>query len=456
MVRRVPDFLVDLLEIAAYVYCADRATSRGGDVQLGMGRDWRRKFRFVIPVREPRRWKDPKVLEWLRSVLFFLSEDNCTFEFERARDPPPYPDYFDFGNDQGRADEVVLFSGGLDSLSGTLEELSKGHRVALVSHRSATKIVEDQRRLVTALKERFPQQVVHVPVLVNMHFRDVEYTQRTRSFLYASMASVVAFLFGDNRIRFFENGVMSINLPISEQLVGNRASRTTHPQTLHQLQQLFSALFSSSMRVENSFIWKTRRDVVQSIMENRGEELIAHAVSCSRRRNLPKPYTHCGCCVQCIDRRFAILGASAAAHDPAEAYKVELFGGPREAPKDRALAESYVRVHVRLRDITEDAFFDLYGGETSRVLTALQHSADEIGFRVLNLYRRNGQTVAAVLQEAVERHSEQLVLVAARDGCLGRWARTRGRKDCIAAVVGGGRNRGRVRSAGIGEKAADA
>jgi hypothetical protein len=33
LVRNVPDLLIDLIEIASYVYCADQATSRGGDAQ---------------------------------------------------------------------------------------------------------------------------------------------------------------------------------------------------------------------------------------------------------------------------------------------------------------------------------------------------------------------------------------------------------------------------------------
>jgi len=48
MVRNVPDLLIDLIEIATYVYCADQATRRGGPVQVGMGADWCRSFRFVI------------------------------------------------------------------------------------------------------------------------------------------------------------------------------------------------------------------------------------------------------------------------------------------------------------------------------------------------------------------------------------------------------------------------
>jgi len=56
----------------------------------------------------------------------------------------------------------------------------------------------------------------HVPVWINKEKAlGREFTQRTRSFLYASLAAVVARIFDLWRIRFYENGVVSINLPIS-------------------------------------------------------------------------------------------------------------------------------------------------------------------------------------------------------------------------------------------------
>ena len=84
MVRNVPGLLIDLIEIATYVYCADQAISRGGPAQVGMGADWRRSFRFVIPVRNPDHWNRRNVLETLSSTLSFLSEDDYEFEFEKV------------------------------------------------------------------------------------------------------------------------------------------------------------------------------------------------------------------------------------------------------------------------------------------------------------------------------------------------------------------------------------
>lgn len=84
-----------------------------------MGADWRRNFRFVIPLRDPDHWSQARVLEPLRATLSFLSEDEYAFEFERATTPVQMKKYLELNGNEGaafKADEVLLFSGGLDSL----------------------------------------------------------------------------------------------------------------------------------------------------------------------------------------------------------------------------------------------------------------------------------------------------------------------------------------------------
>ena len=416
LVKNVPDLLIDLIEIATYVYCADQATSRGGPVQVGMGADWRRSFRFVIPVRNPDHWNHRSVLEPLCSTLSFLSEDDYAFEFEKATNPPPFQDYLELGAAGGaafKADEVVLFSGGLNSLSGAIEELSTdGKRVALVSHRSSPKIFDHQKHLVRELNTRFPQKLMHVPVLVTRQgpLRAQEYTQRSQSFLYAALACVVARLFGRSRFRFFENGVVSINLPISEQVVGARATRSTHPLVLDHFPKFFSAAVGKPIAVDNPFIWKTKGDVVRSIVDHGCGDLIKHTVSCTRVHDITKLHTHCGCCSQCLDRRFAVLAANAAEYDPVEMYKVELLAGERDKDHDKTMAESYMRTALEIRDMGELAFFGRFSGETARVLTCFPSlSADDVGRRVFNLHLRHALAIGNVLKAAVEGHSAELV-----------------------------------------------
>jgi 7-cyano-7-deazaguanine synthase in queuosine biosynthesis len=416
LVKNVPGLLIDLVEIATYVYCADQATSRGGDAQVGMGSAWRRSFRFIIPVRNPNHWNNRKVLEPLCHMLAFLSEDDYAFEFEKAANPAPLDKYLELGGGDAaafQADEVVLFSGGLDSLSGAVEELAAGTKnVALVSHRSSSKIFDHQKQLVAELKQRFPKRLMHVPVLVTRQepLRVQEHTQRSRSFLYTALACVVARLFGNTRIRFFENGVVSINLPISEQVVGARATRTTHPLALERFREFFSAAVGKSIEVENPFIWKTKADVIRSIVERGCGPLIKRTVSCTRSYDITKLHTHCGFCSQCLDRRFAVLAAEAAEHDPVEMYKVELLTGERDWPNDQTMAESYVRTALELRDLGELAFFGRFSGETARVCAGFPSlRADDIARQVLELHQRHGKAIGDVLKAAVEGHSAELV-----------------------------------------------
>jgi hypothetical protein len=128
--------------------------------------------------------------------------------------------------------------------------------VVLVSHQAAPKIVSRQAELVEALRTRFGHdRLLHVPVWV---YKDQnvgkEFTQRSRSFLFAALAFVVARIFDVSRLRFFENGVVSLNLSIVPHELGARASRTTHPQAISGFSKLFSALAQASFTVQNPFL----------------------------------------------------------------------------------------------------------------------------------------------------------------------------------------------------------
>jgi hypothetical protein len=125
---------------------------------------------------------------------------------------------------------------------------------------------------------------------------------------------------------------------------------------------------------------------------------------------MTKLHTHCGCCSQCIDRRFAILAANAAHHDPVEKYKVELFAGQRDKADDQTMAESYVRAALELRELGDAAFFGRFGGETARVLPYIPSlNADEVGRLVFDLHQKHAEAIWGVLKGAVERHSAELI-----------------------------------------------
>jgi 7-cyano-7-deazaguanine synthase in queuosine biosynthesis len=328
MARNVPDVLMDLIEVAVYVFAADQATARGGVRDSGDA--WRRRFQFHIPVRQPDLWSRSSVTEALVDVMSFLSDDDYSFAFTKLDHPPAVQLYFEQLVPEFAADEVALFSGGLDSLAGSIqEELIDGRKVALISHDSASKRKPQITELAAEIAQRAkPGAVRHIPVwATKAESVGREYTQRSRSFLYAALATTVASMLGRDRIRFYENGVTSMNLPIAPQVVGGRATRTTHPQSIRGLARLFTTLLERPFTVESPFIWKTKTDVVRIIKDNGCGALVARSVSCSRTVEATKLHTHCGRCSQCIDRRFATLAAGATdEEDPSEMYKAALAG----------------------------------------------------------------------------------------------------------------------------------
>jgi len=126
----IPTTFADLIEIATYVYVADQAVTRGGDGVENVGADWRRRLLFTIPVRNLKFWQRSDVLTALVETLSFLSEDEYHFEFIDLTDGPTIQDYLPFPK-TGKAqavEGVMLFSGGLDSLGGAVQEVVRDKR----------------------------------------------------------------------------------------------------------------------------------------------------------------------------------------------------------------------------------------------------------------------------------------------------------------------------------------
>lgn len=226
---------VDLLELASYVYAADQALARGGTRQFDYGDRWRRTLRFEVPVRRLEVWNRPDVTATLSECLRELTDDLAVeFHFRSGGSLPSLRQYlFDGVPAAAHHDfeEVIPFSGGVDSLGGAVQEVLLGQRkVLLVGHRSVSKVATRQADLASAVVDAADRgkRPLYVPFDVNKgKALGREFTQRSRSFLFASVSAVVARQFGLNRVRFFENGVTSLNLPISPQMIGGRAGRRT-------------------------------------------------------------------------------------------------------------------------------------------------------------------------------------------------------------------------------------
>ena len=346
--------ILDLLEIAGYVFAADRCISRGRKDAVEY-QAWSRSMAFHVRVRDYEFWSDRNVKKVLSESLEYMTGDaEYTFEFEPGHLTPPTGlfDSAEFSVQPGSSGiAVTLFSGGLDSLCGTLDLLAATDRkVVLVSHQSQPGTVHTQQKLVEALKSNYRDRLVHYRFECTLReFRAREETQRTRSFLYTSIAYAIASAYGERTFRVYENGVTSINLPRREDLVNSRASRTSHPKTLSRMATLFSLIQEDTITIELPYLYKTKADIFRGLLEH-GKDLISSAVSCSRTFQVSGLATHCGQCFQCVDRRIAAYAAQAERHDHRGLYTHDIIGDPISDREAKTTAVDYIRQAISFAD----------------------------------------------------------------------------------------------------------
>lgn len=408
--------IADVLDIAALVYAADSAIPRSGGWIRDSIEPWSRNFRFEIGVRDYAFWQQPNVLELVTRVLSFLSDDEFKFSYYRLEEDravqqylqlgPASPDDWPFDHPR----RVLLFSGGLDSLAGAVEKAAQGEKLVLVSHRSISLIDSRQQELYTRLQEQFPSvQMLRVPVWVHKIGTEArEYTQRTRSFLFWALALAVGSSVGAEGMCFYENGVVSLNLPIADQVLRARASRTTHPITLKLLEQLAAQIVDRKFVVENPYIYLTKTEVIERIISAGAGDLVRSSRSCSRTRNTKSVGWHCGCCSQCIDRRIAAIASGKPEFDPESDYAVPVLVGQRKDAADRNMAVNYVRHALELANSSPEQIAARFNAEFARATRVFDDSSAAIR-SLIDTHLKHGTTVHGVIAAAIATHSKDLL-----------------------------------------------
>jgi hypothetical protein len=400
----VDDRVLDLIEIAAYVFIADRLTPRGRTDSV-VYESWARSFEFHIRVRDFNFWTDPTVGEKLSQLLVFLTGDRSySFTFQPGHSTPA-ASLFDaagvsLGPDPKAA--VMLFSGGIDSLAGAADTLfSTGQTAVLVSHRTQTRILKTQRSVAGYLRDRFPDRVKLYEFQTSLHGTIApEETQRSRAFLYCSIGYALCSVIRKNTLNVFENGITSLNLPKRGDLIAARASRTTHPQTIHLLSRFFAAVAGSAFQVVNPYQWKTKTEVVARLAAHNIQDILSSSVSCGRGRTTPAHGTHCGVCSQCIDRRMAIFAAGLAKWDDQTGiYNVDVVRDPLREVSTRAAIVDYIRQAQFFAKSDVQSFRAKYASELIDSLPFLSIEQEEDGLAAIHdLAQRHGEQVADAIR----------------------------------------------------------
>lgn len=314
----------DFLSVAMSAYAADLRIPRD------LADDgWTRDITLLVPVADITIWA--VVRQRLEAFLGFLTGDRWQIQFrERVPlvqpSPPKKPKVI---LEPGTT--ACLFSGGLDSLVGVIDLLSTGAPLALVGHHGAGLTNPVQQNVLAGLRKNFHALMREFMFYVQPPKEHTagEPSMRSRSVLFLALGIAVASVTGESaRLVVAENGLISLNVPLTNARIGSSSTRTTHPHVMGALREILAALHIP-VQLELPYRFQTKGEMLRNVQApDTLAELAPLSASCShpevgRYRGIT-PGTHCGYCVPCIIRR-AALNAAGMAHG---SYDVDILANP--------------------------------------------------------------------------------------------------------------------------------
>jgi len=295
----------DILALATLVYLADTRISRSRHAEDS----WTREIALKLPVFNLDKWSP--LGELFSQMLNFLTGDRWTISFVKREN--------NLAEDKERKTKykaVSLFSGGMDSLIGTINHMQQKHCVALISHAGDGHTKDAQKSLLAEFKNKYPD-ITLTYFSLWLSFKKnmlldggLENSTRSRSFLFIAFGIfVLSGMSGVNILQVPENGLIALNVPLDALRVGSHSTRTTHPFYMNLWNNALSEL-GLPYTVNNPYWNKTKGEMANECLDKDFLlESIKKSTSCSspqKARWSGLPSQHCGYCVPCLIRRAAM------------------------------------------------------------------------------------------------------------------------------------------------------
>ena len=331
--REFSDRAMDLFRVAAAAFAVDRVARRRGQT---------RSLDISLPVRDHRFWSRSEVAAVVVKTLDEVTGDDWSLQF-LPDNGPRQPVNASRLNFPQRPPVVCLYSGGLDSAAGLANRLADGDDrefLAVVVRQGSNQSSGVESQL-AKLKDRVNPRLSWT--IVNQwlkspkvrliepskrpcakRYRDQESTQRSRTFLYAALAGVVAAQCGASEVEMYESGVGAVNLPLQDS-VGWRATRRCHPQFLELMGRLVEMVVESPIKFRLPFIDLTKAEVIRRLAGRGLDDLIRDTFSCVHFPRPRQTHSQCGLCPGCLFRRQALAAAGMSSLDGP--YQRDIFGG---------------------------------------------------------------------------------------------------------------------------------
>ena len=296
----------DLIILASTIYACDLAFKRGEREEIT------RSIEVTIPVVNFHAFE--RLNDQLVQILWLLSHDNWIINFTQLKTSESQEQQREWKQSVGK---TLLFSGGLDSLAGAVDLMDEFgvEAVQLASHITANPTTRSsQQNLIDYLKNHYKAEpdwvVIRTGGRKNKGFDfpsdDArEETQRTRSFMFLTIAALAARRRGKSElVMIAENGQMAIHLPLSASRIGAFSTHTAHPEFVHEVGNYFTNLLRFPIEISNPYLYNTKAETISKLVKYHSKA-VEISVSCWRGSRLSKEYNHCGDCVPCLIRRIS-------------------------------------------------------------------------------------------------------------------------------------------------------
>jgi len=383
------DVASDLLKFSLAVFSADKLADRNQAFNK-----WSRYICLYLPVINIDLWNGIK--EKIEHTLDFLTGDHWVIQFRMSNENQ----FLDRKQLQERIPSFshspkafALMSGGLDSFAGAIEVLeTTPGEVIFISHYGrggVTKTVQD--RVYSLLGQKYPNHFCSLQFFIQPPegtAGKTEPTQRSRSFLFLSLAAAVSSASRNNvPLNIYENGLLSLNVPLAANRGGGLSTRTTHPYFLSMFQEILKHL-GINMEITTPFRFFTKGEMLNDTKNStvlKEGLLLTHSCSHSTyvRFHGGSPDDHCGYCLPCIVRRAATSFAGFEDVD----YIVDVL--KNNLPTDKVEGKDLygLRIAIERIDNTNSSLYSLV-----RSAGPLQSSKEEI-VQYVEVYRRGMEEI---------------------------------------------------------------
>lgn len=274
-------------------------------------------------------------------------------------------------------EKVCLFSGGLDSLIGAIDELEampQQKKLLLISHKDLGKEGVDQNSIMSIFNRQhlYTDKYNQIQTSVGIGKKDMgekitkESTFRSRSLLFIGMGIYAAYKIGrETPLIIPENGTIGLNIPLMPSRRSACSTRTTHPTFMRRLQNILANIGIPNT-MYNPYELKTKGEMVA---ESRNQpvlhQLIDASCSCAKRGRMQywdtraRHIKHCGMCLPCIYRRVSLHMNGL---DNARQYGTDVFNGQRfdienlsqKSPRDFRTLLEFIRRRPSIERIEKE------------------------------------------------------------------------------------------------------